>query len=151
MTTEQRGKIVDVAVSALKERLAVARWFRHNACAKHGLPLDDPQPLEVNVKHEYTGTPPVAPEAKPEPSPGIATAVVAPVVKKGLGMAAGLALGGLGGLALAAGGYVLNQYFNRPEVVEAQPVEEKPIEAVPATGSLLQFLQDTGQHLPVTE
>lgn len=159
MTTEQRGKLVDRVAQVIDERINLVRWFRQNACMKHGLPLDETAPIRVEVNH--TGNVPQGPSPIPAPAPAAtASATVttaAPVAPSITDIAGKLPIVGeprgkvpawlwatLASLALSGGG--LAAYLNWPESKE--PVQQAEPYEPDLSGSLLQDLQDRGFHTP---
>lgn len=150
----------DLARAVVEENLKLSGAFRQNLALKHGLPLPSPTPLqdkpavpakpaEVNVTHvvqpltERTTVDvsaitkqleQIAGNLKP-PSPG----GPAPAAASGLPTWAKAVAAGLTALGIGAGGYAIG---NRgPE----KPAEVAPVEKA---GSLYQWLEDAGFHVP---
>lgn len=47
-------ELVSALADQLKERTRQARWYRRNACARHGVHFDDdPSPSELTVRHQH--------------------------------------------------------------------------------------------------
>lgn len=130
----------DVAKAAINEALELSYAFRQNAALKNGLPdcqknrienltVPKQEPPIVNITNQI----PAAPAATDTPSPG---ATVAATVKGSLlRRAAPWLLGAVAPFAGAALGYMLGDKDKTP-VIQQNP-----------DGSLLQYLEDNGQHL----
>ena len=120
-------------------------WFRHFACKANGMPIepDEPAKVDVNVRVDQppgsaaaasgTAAAPAAerPATPRRPGWGKTAALVAASLLSGLGI-------GGGALTLA------QQLFHR----EQPPAT---VEQPPREGSLLQYLEDQGYHLPSGE
>lgn len=114
--------------AAVAETLKLAGMFRQNAALKHGVP-GAWGVTELSEAHEATAVN----DSSGQPSPGVAQPPVF----------AGLSRSALAGWVLATSGLtgiggVTGYLLNRPTTVIEQP----------ASGSLLQWLEDTGQHVP---
>ncbi len=112
------------------EALALSHQFRENLALKHGLPKPN-GPQRVSLDQPYTA----APAASGSPSPGATVPATAKVDKSLVSRVAPwlltAAIGGpLGALAYSA-------------LTKDTPVVEQPKD-----GSLLQYLEDQGFHLP---
>jgi len=136
MTTAQRESIVQRVGKILDERVSLVRWFRQNACLRHGLPFEENSELRIVVDGAAPGKD--GKDADPE---AIAKEVLAKVQPQSTGIPtwAKAVIVAAGGAAAAAGGYGLNG-LRKPA--------EPPEIAAPEGGSLLQDLQDRGFHLP---
>ena len=123
MTTAQRETIVQRVGRILDERISLVRWFRQNACQKHGLPFEENSEVRIVIDGPAGQAPPtgIMPAAAQWPAWAKAAVVIA------------------GGSTLVAGGAGLNALLNKPPPTVSQPAEG---------GSLLQYLEDSGMHLP---
>ena len=159
--------LLDLTHRVLGAREKEARWLRENASVRRAIPwrehddvpiipMTSPPvsaiPVEVNVKHDY-GTPPSVPATPSQPTtthPAIPAWVKAAILSGG-------------GLLVGAGGLYLVNYLNRPQpqspptpiVVDERPTTapllptvDPDIPPTTETGSLLQYLEDEGYHLP---
>jgi hypothetical protein len=143
--------ILDAVTNSLQERLRISRLFRQNFCRKHGLTYPDAEePVNVNINVK-TEPPPAAPkpttaETRPEPKPVESKPVEPKPETKAepwwkryaVPLAAAAVLGGTG--LGTIGGVLATRKPDPPAVV-------KPVER-PKDGSLLQYLQDEGYHVP---
>jgi hypothetical protein len=169
--------LLDAAVESVRERTKIARFFRRNAQLRHGVPDDDETAPVVAIEHQHThqhdgldqGADAVkelaesvrnsgikegaeaikeqteamktAEQAKPIASPQATSPPVTPAEPKPSSwwqrwgkvatVAASIAVPIGGGMVAAV------NHFTKPAEVVA-----------PADGSLLQYLEDKGQHLP---
>ena len=141
MTTAQRESIVQRVGRILDERVSLVRWFRQNACLRHGLPFEENSELRVVVD----GSPgPPGKDADPEAVTKAVLAKIQAVDKVQPATPASRAIPGWAKTAIAvavaaAGGYGVNEW--------RKPAEPPEI-ASPDSGSLLQDLEDRGFHLP---
>jgi hypothetical protein len=127
----------------VQHALDVAGLYKQNAALHRGLP-DRPPRLVVDdsatsppapVTIPFVGQPATIPVAPPtQPS------MASQLARIGLIVAATLGGGGLGGAAL--------NYWLRPPG-QTPPVQ--PVDPPAATGSLLQYLEDQGYHLPLED
>jgi hypothetical protein len=137
------------AAKSLLERMAektkLVRFFRYNASAKHGVPIDSD---DTSISFSDPPPKPAEPEPKPvEPQPQPQPIVVESVIKckdnepdktKGI-LQTLVAIAAL--VAAAWGGNKLAQLNNTPQMdlqTMQQPYQESPF----------QFLEDQGEHLP---
>lgn len=129
---------MDALIERLGEQNKFVRWYRQYACKANGMPIEPEGSPTLHVEHTHTheGQPPATTPAQPQPAqsstlpPWVKTAVVA-----GLS-----ALGG--GSVIGGAGVVFDWWESR----QAPAPEQSP-----ATGSLLQDLEDRGFHLPSDE
>ena len=131
--------LTEIVVEREREKNKQARWWRRNACAKHGIQFEDdtdPAHVEITHKHTHTGIS----QPLPQPSPQQPALAGTP---GGLSSMAKLALAG----ALGAGAVGLPAaYFLSGDKETEKVVIEKE-----AVGSLLQHLEDTGYSVPPEE
>lgn len=137
MTTDQRTTVVDSIKSVISERLALRRWFRLNACARHGIPLDDAVPLEVTVNHVGGTATPVQQPA----TPATATAITEKPATMPAWLKTALAVTGMS--AAGVGGGALYDWWKGGDE-SSTTIIEQPADR---SGSLLQDLEDRGFHL----
>jgi hypothetical protein len=135
----------EVQKAAINEALELSYLFRQNAALHNGLPdckrntvnnLDEPKPVEppvVNITNQI----PSATAASDPPSSG---STVADTVKSSLLRRAAPWL--LGGAATIGGSALSAWWANRDKPAAVEQVND---------GSLLQWLQDNGKHLPEGE
>lgn len=141
MTTEQRDSLLQRVGRILDERIQLVRWHRQSACQKHGLPFEDQSEIRLVIEgNAQPPAPPAAPPATPTP--------VSPATEGGDQSKWGSVPGWVKAAAILAGGagagYAANAYFNPIETTVIEQTQQ-PVEK---TGSLLQYLEDHGQHLP---
>jgi hypothetical protein len=142
------------ALEAITERIRegtnLTKWFRRNACARHGVPWNETEDIgsvkvEVEHKHQHVGLDKEraavealaasirADKTQPQsPTPGTSQPEETRFAKWAKAATVAAALGGL-----PAAGWGLAKYFTPPQQAETS-----------AEGSLLQYLEDKGQHLP---
>ena len=145
----------------LGEKTALARFFRYNASAKHGVPIDLPTTWTPRQTPAPVPDPPVpTPQVKPDPpaaqptsavvnaqQPASISVQVAPQPQGANDYLKGIliTLASLGGIGAAGvGGYMM---ANR-QPVAAQAPAQAPIQVQKAQESPLQYLEDMGEHLP---
>jgi hypothetical protein len=145
--------LADILKTAWDERIRLNRWFRMNASANRSVPWQEDTPIEVHVVHSGdtpqkptvvpatnttapTPTPATTPVPVPTPTPvPVPTPVPNPQKQPTLiGAAVKYGLIALGLSGSGGAGYLLNQYFTRPQQESA--------------GSLFQYLQDNLYHVP---
>lgn len=146
-----------VKQAAANTVLRIANLFEQNCALKHGLPKvggpdrvgADEQPTPpavVNITNEI----PAATAANESPSPLGATEAVAAAGSLAGRAAPWLVAAALGGGGLA--GYGINALLRddpSPKVVATPPIVAPTAPpAAPLDGSLLQWLEDQGHHLP---
>lgn len=152
--TEIKAEAARSLLERLWEKTALVRFFRYNAAAKHGVPIQDrefelsrPAPLEPAPQPEGKPEPPVpaAPVAAPEPMPRPVTLAAPGSIldlrqRDGMSDAvkgALIATVVLGGMVLSGvAGYFLTTDPTAPAAPQATP------------WSPLQFIEDQGAHLP---
>ena len=152
----------DLAVKAQKARERVAEFFLRNACARHGVPLEGLGPqedTEVLVKHEHThkGLPPQTEALSP-----LVERVRAPVTtvaefaKEKARKIWPKVLAAVAASSLLGGG--LGYWLAPTSSATATPdpgagaagagAAREPDQKFERRGSLFQFLEDNGRHLP---
>lgn len=145
--------LTEAAAAQYDERTKIARWWRRNACTKHGILYEEddikPAQVEVEVKHEHThkhegiipfpGTPSTqsAPPANSVVAATTTPAATTADAKSGIpGWAKILAAGAVGaGLAAPAAWWLSSD--KETTVIEKE-----------AVGSMLQYLEDRGDSVP---
>ena len=126
-----------IAEAAVNEALELSWLFRQNAALRHGLPdakrtggvrsIDDQKPPVVNITNN------IPPPATTPAATNTATPEVSWIKKAAPYV---LAATGAAGATLGAGYWLLDR--DHPQ----------PVQQVPADGSLLEYLQQRGAHLP---
>ena len=166
VTPEIQQEAARSLLERLGEKTALARFFRYNASAKHGVPIDMPTTW-VQTRTQTSDTPPdttpdttpppqVKPETPPAQTPIITTQQPASISVQLAPQAQAqpqgsndylkgvlITLAALGGIGVAGvGGYMLanKQPVAAQAPVQAQKTQEKE--------SPLQYLEDLGEHLP---
>lgn len=113
---------MSLATEAVRERLALTKWFRRNACVRHGVPWVEEESI-----------------LEPLSAPASLTAMVTPTWVK----AAAAAVIAAGSLCAGAG----MTYWLASDQADNPPADQ-PVDSAHADGSLLQYLEDQGRHLP---
>jgi len=155
--------MLDLAIAQAREKVNLTKFFRRNACVRHGIPWDESDggmDARVTVEHEHTHkhesvpSPPESSQTSPapltsqpsEPSKAVELFEAAKEVSEDKNrkiwpwlLAAMLAAAPIGGVT----GYFLSQSGGD----EPAPVV-KPAEKTDVTGSLLQYLEDHGRNWP---
>lgn len=142
LATELKQQMAASLLDRVREKTAMARFWRYNACAKHGVPIDS---IESEILTSSTPVEQQTPQqAFPQAIP--ATVTVQPKSLSGTakGALATLAvLTGLGGAGTA--GYMLSKdkVADPPAAVVEAP---QPVGRV--SESPYQYIEDIGEHLP---
>lgn len=122
--------LAKVVAQQQEEKIRLVRWHRQNACKRQGMPYEDssdPVKVEVEVRHDGGGPPPAAPSpAAPTTQPD--------KTNRWLPWA-------LAAMGAAGGATAINLLW--PDSPTPTPVEVRQ----DGDGSLLQWLEDTGEHL----
>jgi hypothetical protein len=157
MPTTVRVEAARSLLERMGEKNALLRFFRLNACAKHGVPISDHDIWSRNIIVDQ-------PENTIATQPAASASATQPSARSGVFPWATLAavvstlLLGLGGGYLASRDWgkaeekpaaVEQPATEKPAVVE-KPVAEKPapMEQKLVPGSALQYIEDKGGHLP---
>lgn len=119
---------MSLATEAVRERLALTKWFRRNACVRHGVPWVEEEPI---------------PEPSPAPAPPTAVATVVREAIPTWAKAVAAAVITAASLCTGAG---LTYWLTSDQ--DAEPPADQPADSAQADGSLLQYLEDQGRHLP---
>jgi len=121
----------------MSEKTKLVRFFRYNASAKHGVPIDSDD-VNINMSSDNSDRPTMVSGAAPPPSEKTKEVVQPIVVDKGDKTKGALqALGAAGALGAALwAGTKLSSSPEPPK--ENQQYNESPY----------QYLEDIGEHLP---
>jgi len=139
------SEVVSSVVELIRAKVDTVNLFNWNARMRHGIPLDESVPKELRVKHEHSGLPKSEPPQE-QPVVHISSDAAGQQEKSfdwpGALLKAAAAAGMIGG---ASG---LTYWLTRP--TESDTPEQNPPAVVTKEpdGSLLQYLEDTGRHLP---
>lgn len=140
--------IAEAVAAQQEEKLRLVRWHRQNACKRQGLPYEDAsEPIEVKVDVSDAvkdALRPSAPSAPSEgsgstPSPANPAQPSAPSAPSALSKALPWILAGLAGIG---GSTAVNLLWPR-----GGRSSTTTIQAPEGDGSLLQWLEDQGEHL----
>ena len=131
VTTDNANKLVEAAVKSSDERLKQARFYRRNACTRHGVLYEDDAPAPVSFEHHHRHDHRNDPPAPQEPHPAQGTPR-SPWWKSTP--------------AQLVGGALIGSGLTLPWMFAFGEKDEQPVP--PADSSLLQYLEDQGYHVP---
>ena len=135
--------IAEAVAAQQEEKLRLVRWHRQNACKRQGLPYEDASdPIEVKVDVSGAVKDAIQPSAPTEGSGS--TPIPASPAQQSAPSAISKALPWiLAGLAGIGGSTAVNLLWPRGGNSSATTT----IQAPEGDGSLLQWLEDQGEHL----
>jgi hypothetical protein len=149
--TEIKAEAARSLLERLWEKTALVRFFRYNAAAKHGVPIQDRE-FEVRGEKPVPDQPPPLPEVTPIPDRPVEP-VPRPVTLAAPGSILDLrenrqgmseAIKGAAIAAVVLGGMVLSGIAGY--MMTKDPPQTPTPQATP--WSPLQFIEDQGAHLP---